>query len=82
MAMVAPTDFTLDPIRDPLMTLFEGRVPLVTDDGQKLHDAREAVARLVKTTMAGARERGFHVLSEFFLNEALFKMPRVFPLTD
>jgi len=54
----------------------------VTDDGQKLHDAREAVARLVKTTMAGARERGFHVLSEFFLNEALFKMPRVFPLTD
>jgi hypothetical protein len=32
--------------------------------------------------MAGARERGFHVLDEFFLNEALFKMPRVFPLTD
>jgi len=79
--VVAPTDFTLDPIRDELLTLFEGRVPLVTDD-QELHAAREAAARLIKTTIAGARERGFHVLNEFFLNEALFKMPRVFPLTD
>jgi len=77
----AAHDFTLDPIRDPLMTLLEGRVQLVTD-AQKLQEARKAVARLVEGTIAGARERGFHVLSEFFLNEALFKMPRVFPLTN
>jgi len=63
------------------MTLLEGRVQLVTD-AQKLQEARKAVARLVEGTIAGARERGFHVLSEFFLNEALFKMPRVFPLTN
>ena len=44
-------DFTLDPIRDPLMTLLEGRVQLVTD-AQKLLDARKAVARLVEGTIA------------------------------
>ncbi len=79
--IVAGTDFTLDPIREPLLTLFEARSPLVTDD-EKLQAARKAVARLITTTIAGARQRGFHVLDEFFLNEALFKMPRVFPLTD
>jgi len=30
----------------------------------------------------GARERGFHVLADFFFTEALFKLPRLFPLTD
>ena len=34
------------------------------------------------TTIQGAQERGFHVLTEFFFNEALFKLPRLFPLTD
>jgi len=81
LGVVAGTDFTLDPIREPLLSLFEARSLLVTDD-EKLQAARHAVARLITTTMAGARERGFHVLAEFFLNEALFKMPRVFPLTD
>jgi hypothetical protein len=30
----------------------------------------------------GAQQRGFHVLAEFFLNEALFNSPHVYPLTD
>ncbi len=79
--VTAGSDFKLDPIRDALLTLFEARSPLVTDD-EKLQAARAAVRRLITTTIAGARQRGFHVLDEFFLNEALFKMPRVFPLTD
>jgi hypothetical protein len=81
MAVAAARDFTLNHVREPLLTLFEGRVALVTDEA-KLHDAREAVARLIATACTGAQQRGFHELEEFFLNEALFKMPRVFPLTD
>jgi hypothetical protein len=81
MAVAAAKGFTLNHVREPLLTLFEGRVALVTDEA-KLHDAREAVARLIATACAGATQRGFHELEEFFLNEALFKMPRVFPLTD
>jgi hypothetical protein len=81
MAVAAANDFKLDPIRDALLTLFEARSPLITDEAT-LHDARDAVRRLMVTTIAGARERGFHVLNEFFLNEALFKLPRLFPLTD
>jgi hypothetical protein len=73
--------FTLDKLRDPLLTLFQGRVPLVTTEDE-LTRARQAVTRLLQTTIAGARERGFHVLTEFFLTEALFKLPRLFPLTD
>jgi len=80
-AVVKANDFTLDQIRDPLLTLFQGRIGLVTNDAH-LAIAREAVARLMNTTIKNARDRGFHVLSEFFLNEALFQLPCLFPLTD
>jgi hypothetical protein len=30
----------------------------------------------------GARERGYQTAEEFFLTEALFKLPRLYPLTD
>jgi hypothetical protein len=40
------------------------------------------VNRLLVTMIHGARERGFHVLTDFFLTEALFKLRRLFPLTD
>ena len=73
--------FTMDLIHDALMTLLQARIPLVTNDDQ-LKRAVAAVQRLMTTTIAGAQQRGFHTLPEFFLNEALFKMPRVFPLTD
>ena len=44
--------------------------------------ARQGVARIMALTVHGAQERGFHSLQEFFLNEALFKAPHTFPLTD
>ena len=80
-AVAKANDFKLDQIRDPLLTLFQGRISLVTDEAD-LIKARTAVTRLMKTAIHGAKERGFHVLSEFFLNEALFKLPRLYPLTD
>jgi hypothetical protein len=80
-AVVKASDFNLDHIRDPLLTLLQGRISLVTTDDQ-LKIAQNAVSRLMATAIQGTRERGFHVLNEFFLNEALFKLPRLFPLTD
>ena len=63
------------------MELFQARSSPITKDEQ-LTTARRAVARLVVTMVEGARRRGFHVMSEFFLTEALFSLPRLFPLTD
>ena len=80
-AVAVAQDFNLDHVRDPLLTLFQGRISLVTNEDQ-LNTARAAVSRLVTTMVQGARERGFHVLAEFFFTEALFKLPRLFPLTD
>jgi hypothetical protein len=80
-AVAEANGYKLDPLRDALLTLFQGRVPLVTNE-EELTRARQAVSRLMLTTIAGARQRGFPLLSEFFLTEALFKSPRLFPLTD
>jgi Uncharacterized alpha/beta hydrolase domain (DUF2235) len=74
-------DYTLDPVRDALLTLLHARIPLVTNDAQ-LATARQAVIRLVNTMIDGAHQRGFYVLTVFFFNEALLKLPRSFPLTD
>ena len=64
-----------------LLALFEGRISLVTNEDE-LTTARKAVNRLLLTMIEGVRERGFHVMTDFFLTEALFKLPRLFPLTD
>ena len=74
-------DYALDPVRDALLTLLQARIPLVTNDAQ-LATARQAVTRLVNATIDGAHQRGFYVLTDFFFNEALLKLPRTFPLTD
>jgi hypothetical protein len=74
-------DYALDPVRDALLTLLQARIPLVTSD-QQLATARQAVTRLVNTMIDGAHQRGFYVLTVFFFNEALLKLPRLFPLTD
>jgi hypothetical protein len=74
-------DYKLDPISEPLLMLFEQRSLLVTDE-PKLGQAVGAVKQLMLTTIAGARRRGFNVLAEFFLNEALHDSPHLFPLTD
>jgi hypothetical protein len=72
---------SLGEAREPLLNLIETRIPLVTDD-QKLLAARTALIHLVTEMVAGARRRGFYVLSEFFLNEALFKLWPLPPFTD
>jgi hypothetical protein len=74
-------DFPIDAARDALVTLFQGRISLVTNDAE-LDTAQHSVVRLVAKMVEGARTRGFHVMSEFFLNEALFALPHLFPLTD
>jgi hypothetical protein len=73
--------FRLESVKDPLLTLFQGRISLITNDDD-LRRGRGAAVRLVATMVHGAQEKGFHVLNEFFLNEALFALPRLFPLTD
>jgi hypothetical protein len=77
----AQAQFSIDAVKEPLLMLFHGRVSLITNDDQ-LNQARAATARLVSTMIAGTRERGFPTASEFFLTEALFKLPRLFPFTD
>ncbi|HEY2151214.1 MAG TPA: DUF2235 domain-containing protein [Vicinamibacterales bacterium] len=80
-AVATANGFTLDHVRDSLLTLFQGRVPLVTNEDQ-LVVARAAVTRLLETMIQGAHERTFHVLTDFFFTEAMFKLPRMYPLTD
>jgi hypothetical protein len=80
-AVAKANGYTLDHVRDSLLTLFQGRVLLVTNDDQ-LVVARAAVNRLLLTMIDGAQQRTFRVLTDFFFTEALFKLPRMFPLTD
>ena len=80
-AVAIANDFNLDHVRDELLTLFQGRIALVTNEEQ-LKVARAAVSRLLITMIHGAQERGFHVLTDFFFTEALFKLPHLYPLTD
>ena len=79
-AVAKANELNLDHVRDPLLSLFQARIPLVTNE-EELKAARNAVVRLVNTMVDGAHQRGFKVLAEFFFNEALFN-PRLFPLTD
>jgi hypothetical protein len=74
-------EFPIDAAKDALVTLFQGRVSLITNDDD-IVKAERSVLQLVSTMVEGARARGFHAMSEFFLNEALFKLPHLFPLTD
>ena len=74
-------EFPIAAAKDALVTLFQGRVPLITNDTQ-LTTARAAVARLVAAMIDGAQKRSFHVMSEFFLNEALFNLYPLYPFTD
>jgi hypothetical protein len=80
-AVATANGFTLDHVRDSLLTLFQARVPLVTNEEQ-LVVARAAVSKLLQTMIQGAHERTFRVLTDFFFTEALFKLPRMYPLTD
>ena len=71
----------LDDSKDLLLTLFQGRVPLVTNDDD-LKRAQIGAAQLVANAIRGARTRGEHHLAPFYVNEALFNTRHLFPLTD
>jgi hypothetical protein len=73
--------FTLDQAQLWLLTLIEGRVLLVQTEAD-LTRARSAMGLLVSTAIDGCVRRDYHVLVDFFLNEALFSLPHLFPLTD
>jgi hypothetical protein len=74
-------EFPIDAVKDALVTLFQGRVLLITNEAQ-LNAARESVVRLVAAMIDGAQKKSFHVMREFFLNEALFNLRPLHPFTD
>ncbi|MGH9141053.1 MAG: phospholipase effector Tle1 domain-containing protein [Vicinamibacterales bacterium] len=80
-AVATANGYTLDHVRDSLLTFFQPRVPQQTNEDQYTH-APGSEQRLLNTMIDGARARGFRVLTDFFFTEALFKLPRLFPLTD
>jgi Uncharacterized alpha/beta hydrolase domain (DUF2235) len=80
-ATATERQFPIDGLKDALLTLFQGRIPLITNEEQ-LQTARVSVYRLVNATIDGAKERSFHVLNEFFLTEAMFKNRHLFPFAN
>ncbi len=73
--------FPIAGVKEPLLTLFQGRVPLITNEDE-LKRGRTAAVQLVASMVHGAQSRGFHNLTDFFLTEALFKLRPLFPFTD
>ena len=74
-------DFTLDHIRAWLLNLLEARVILVTSEAE-LAQACANVGVLIGAAARNAKRRDFRVLSEFFMNEALFDLPHLYPVRD
>jgi len=64
-----------------LLTLIQGRVGLVQgpDDLQR---ARASMETLITVGVSNAQHRLYNKLEPVFLNEALFSLPHLFPLTD
>jgi hypothetical protein len=52
-------DVSLKDVRDPLLSLFEGRIALVTDDAKLPARASGSGARLITAAADGAGRRGF-----------------------
>jgi hypothetical protein len=80
-ATAAQLNFPIDGAADALLTLFQGRCPLITNDNE-LATARNSAVQLVAETIRGAQAMNFHVLAEVFLNQALFHLQPLFPFTD
>jgi uncharacterized protein (DUF2235 family) len=74
-------NFPIEGVTDALLTLFQGRCVLITNENQ-LNDARNATVKLVAAMVQGAQARSFHNLTEFFLTEALFQLRPLYPFTD
>jgi hypothetical protein len=74
--------YSLDACKDLLLTLFQGRVPLVTNDDD-LRRARHAAVRILAVAIDGAKQHGYsNTLPPFFVTEAIWKLPRTYPFTD
>ncbi len=74
-------DTKLEPVREALATLVQGRITLVTNDAD-LARAATSVVRLVAGMVRVKREKQFTILREYFLTEALFRLSPLFPFTD
>lgn len=74
-------DFDLDHVRTWLLTLIEGRISLVTSEPQ-LTLARANMGQFMAHACRNAKRRDYRVLTEFFMNEARFELPNLYPLTD
>ena len=80
-AFATQLDVGIEAVKDPLLNLFQARGVLITDD-DTLTLARRSVQEILATAAEGALQRGYHDLNPFFLNEALFARPHLFPFTD
>jgi hypothetical protein len=81
VAAAGQLNFPIEGAADALLTMFQGRCLLITNENQ-LKDARHSTMQLVAEMVRGAQARNFHLLNEFFLNEALFHLRPLFPFTD
>jgi uncharacterized protein (DUF2235 family) len=80
-ATAAQLNIPIDGARDALLTLFQGRSPLIITDSD-LVKARHSTVQLVVQMAQSAAAMNFHVLREFHLNEALFHLRPLYPFTD
>jgi hypothetical protein len=74
-------EYTVDHVREWLLTLIEARVILVTNEAQ-LAQARQNMGVLIATAADHAKRRDYRVLEEFFMNEALLGLPHLYPWRD
>ena len=81
VAAAAQLNFPIEQAADPLLTMFQARCLLITNEIQ-LNEARRGTTQLVAEMIRRAQAVNFHVLNEFFLNEALFHLRPLFPFTD
>lgn len=80
-AVAASHDISLTSTREWLLSLIEGRVLLVQSDADLVR-AKKAMAVLVTRAVEKARRMHANSLDEFVLNQSLFELPHVFPITD
>ena len=73
--------FSLDPVKDNLLTLFQGRISLITNDTELLN-AGGVVRTLIAQLVRVAQDKQYNDLHGVFLTEALFKLRPLAPLTD
>jgi hypothetical protein len=72
--------FSLDSAQ-AVFNLIEHRVVLVKNDADQAK-ALQSTQQLVEGMVVAAKNRGFMVLNDFFLTEALFNLQPLFPFTD